>query len=130
MENSDIKNDFENGLINIADKVVKAEDLVWNNHPAYKGVALKHLITGKDTSNKFSCHFVKVEPGCEIGLHIHEGKTELHEIIAGSGFGYIEEKQFVYKPGIITLIPADKEHHVKAGENGLFIFAKFFPALV
>ncbi len=72
---------------------------------------------------------VKIEPDCEIGNHIHQGKAELHEIISGSGFGTVGSDKIEYKPGIISLIPADINHGVKAGAAGLMLLAKFTPSL-
>jgi len=121
---------FENGIVNLTGKRINTKDLPWNPSPVYKGVSLKHIITGAETNNSFSAHLVEIEPGCEIGLHTHQGKTELHEIVSGSGFGYIENNKIPYKSGVIAMISADKDHFVKADENGLCIFAKFFPALL
>lgn len=126
----ELYNSFENGIISFNDKKVNINELPWNPSPAYKGVSLKHVITGSNTNNYFSIHLVKIEPGCEIGLHNHLGKTELHEVMAGEGLAYIEESEIQYKTGVISLIPADKDHLVKAGDDGLYLFAKFFPALI
>jgi quercetin dioxygenase-like cupin family protein len=93
-------------------------------------VFLKHLIKGKSTDNRLSCHLVKINPGCEIGIHNHVGKTELHEILSGFGHCMIEQKEFDYHKGVIGFIPADKNHSIKAENEGLFLLAKFFPALL
>lgn len=34
-----------------------------------------------------------------------------------------------YTPGVISTLPADVPHEVNAGDNGLYLFAKFMPAL-
>ncbi len=41
----------------------------------------------------------------------------------------IGEKKLQYLSGTITLIPEDINHKVKAGKDGLFLLAKFVPAL-
>ena len=105
------------------------ESLPWNNHPAFAGVALKHLITGKDTDGKFSCHIVRIDTGCEIGTHIHEGKWELHEVVKGKGYCLLENEKVDYDAGIVTAIPADLPHSVVAEEQ-LYLLAKFVPALL
>jgi quercetin dioxygenase-like cupin family protein len=121
---------FEAGSLFINGKVVNIKSLVWNEHPAFKGVYLKHILKGEDTNNTLSCHLVKIDAGCEIGTHNHCGKTELHEVIFGHGKCFVGEKEIDYTTGKITVMPADINHKVTAGDEGLFLFAKFFPALV
>lgn len=119
----------EGAVFCTSDKII-VKDISWNDHPSFSGVALKHLITAKDTEGKFSSHLVRVTSGCEIGEHIHEGKWELHEVIKGNGKCIIEGKEFNYCEGITAVIPADIPHIVKAGGDDLYILAKFVPALV
>ena len=42
----------------------------------------------------------------------------------------IKQEKIDYHKGVIGFIPADKNHSVKAKDDGLFILAKFFPALI
>ena len=123
-------NDFEKGILYINEKCIDVENLVWNEHSVFKGVFLKHIIKGEFTDNRLSCHFVKINPGCEIGIHSHAGKTELHEIISGYGHCIVGKTKFDYRKGIIGFIPADVDHYVIAENEGLFLLAKFFPALL
>ncbi len=123
-------NAFNKGKLYINDKCIDVENLEWNEHAAFKGVFLKHIIKGESTDNKLSCHLVKINPGCEIGLHNHIGKTELHEILSGNGHCSIEQTNIDYKKGVVGFIPADKDHSVKAEDEGLLLLAKFFPALL
>ena len=109
---------------------IYAQDLAWNAHPAFKGVSLKHLVKGESTNGKFSCHLVKVESGCEIGDHIHKDKWELHEIIDGIGKGILADKEITYELGVSVVIPERIKHKVIAGEEDLYLLAKFVPALV
>ena len=111
------------------DKQVKIEALEWNAHPTFKGVSLKHLISGKDTENQLSCHIVKVEPNCILDIHQHDGKVEIHEVIGGSGTMFLGKKEINYTVGQVCVIPANTPHKVVAGKDGLYLFAKFTPAL-
>lgn len=120
---------FEKGLFVLPERTVDFSQLRWNDHPAFSGVALKHLITGKDTDGTFSYHLVRIAPGCRIGTHIHETQLETHEVIAGGGECITAGTELVYEPGTISILPAGVEHEVIAGEAGLYLFAKFFPAL-
>ncbi len=117
------------GKVVIGRAAMDVESLPWNNHPTFEGVALKHLITGKDTEGKFSCHVVRINTGCAIGTHIHEGKWELHEVVKGKGYCTLENNKIDYVEGIVTVIPADVAHSVFAEEQ-LYLLAKFVPALL
>ncbi|MDR2920532.1 MAG: AraC family ligand binding domain-containing protein [Tannerella sp.] len=111
------------------DRQVDIDTLIWNPHPAFKGVFLKHLVTGKDTDNALSCHIVKIESNCILDTHLHDGKIEIHEVISGSGMISLDNKEISYSTGRICIIPANTLHKVVAGKDGLYLFAKFTPAL-
>jgi quercetin dioxygenase-like cupin family protein len=118
------------GTVYMVDKEQNISDLPWNPHASFKGVYLKHLIVGKDTDNKLSCHIVKIEPGCVLETHIHDGKMEIHEVVAGNGKMYLDDKEIDYRQGQICVIPANMPHKVIAGVNGMYILAKFTPSLL
>ena len=126
----DILQSFQEGQIFSAAQEENVTDMPWNEHPKYQGVALKHLITAKDSDGKFSSHLVRVNHGCEIGNHIHEGKWELHEVLRGRGKCSIDQKEVDYRAGVMATIPADIPHVVAATESDLYILAKFVPALL
>lgn len=117
-------------------KVITLEDnfevtrLGWNKHPSCEGVFLKHLVTGKHTDGKFSCHLVKVQAGCQISEHIHAHNWELHEVVTGEATGHLAGKSVPYVAGTTIVIPEGQPHKVVAGEQDLYLLAKFVPALV
>lgn len=106
------------------------EAMPWVSHPLFKGVSMKHLISGKETEGQMSCHVVRVEPECSLDYHVHDGQWELHEVIDGDGTGRLKTRTVSYSAGRVTLIPKGTGHSVKAGESGLVMLAKFFPALI
>lgn len=121
---------FDTGAV-IADGAAKsAADLPWHQHPTFAGVALKHLLTGAETGGAFSVHLVRLEPGAEIGDHVHETSWELHEVASGSGECLLEGRAIPYEPGRIAVMPMKAAHRVRAGEDGLRLLAKFVPALL
>ena len=77
-----------------------------------------------------SSHIVKVDPGAVLEEHVHEGQLELHEVIQGDGRSELGSKNADYYPGRMAVIPKGIKHKVIAGDNGLVILAKFFPALL
>ncbi len=121
---------FQEGRIFLGSQDENVQDLPWHEHPQFQGVALKHLVTAKDSGGKFSSHLVRVNRGCEIGNHIHEGKWELHEVLAGRGKCRIDRKELDYCEGVTAVIPSDIPHLVQATETDLYIMAKFVPALL
>lgn len=127
---SEIVKKLDEGKVVCLEKETDVKELDWNAHSAFKGVFLKHLVKGEDTDGKFSCHLVKIESGCEIGEHIHEKQWELHEILDGAGRGMLSDKEITYQQGVSVVIPNRVKHKVIAGENDLYLLAKFVPALV
>lgn len=121
---------FESGKVSFLNDDINASEIPWNSHPTFKGVYLKHLITGSQTNGTLSCHLVKIEPNCTIDNHIHEGKLEVHEVIHGKGCCHIGDRKIPYESGSIALIPSDINHKVTADQEGLYILAKFSPALL
>lgn len=101
----------------------------WVEHKDFKGVRLKHLLTAAQTGGQFSCHLVSIEPKHCIGLHQHPESAELHEVISGTGVCLTAGRELPYSSGTLALLPSGEEHEVRAGENGLCLFAKFIPAL-
>ena len=121
---------FEKGFVKGLESKLSIEELPWTEHAAFKGVYLKHLIKGAETNGQLSCHLVHIKPMCIIDWHIHEGKLEVHEVLDGSGEGWINELKLDYRTGSVALIPAGINHKVVAGNEGLFILAKFSSALL
>jgi len=105
-------------------------DIPWKPHPAFPGVALKHLVTGAQTCGALSCHLVRVDPGMVLPPHVHDAQWELHEVAAGSGTAVIDGREAAYVPGVTAVIPRGMDHTVRAGAEGLRLLAKFFPALL
>ena len=97
---------FNQGRLALPGKTVDFDNLPWNAHPTFKGVALKHIVTAADTNGQFSYHLVRIDPGCKIGNHIHATQLETHEVIRG--FGKLE--------GLCALIVfAANRHNLKTG---------------
>lgn len=103
--------------------------LPWNPHPRFPGVSLKHLVTAADTGGRFSYHLVRIEPACAIGSHAHETQLETHEVVAGGGVCVNAGMELAYAPGVLSIFAANSAHEVRAGGEGLRLFAKFMPAL-
>lgn len=120
---------FEMGKLILPSRQVDFKSIDWSPHAKFEGVALKHLITSKYTNGAFSYHLVRIEPNKKIGKHIHDTQLETHEVITGSGICVNQGKELSYEAGAISIFPIGIEHEIIAGADGLYIFAKFIPAL-
>ena len=120
---------FNDGKLVLPEKEAGFAGIEWSKHPTFKGVELKHIITAKDTDGKFSYHLVRIAPGCSIGNHIHETQLETHEVIKGRGGCVNAGSTISYEAGTISIMQAGVPHEVTAGSEGLYLFAKFMPAL-
>ena len=127
--NNNVFESFNEGTMKLPDKNVNFMDIPWTNHPTFEGVELKHIVTSKDTNGQFSYHLVRIAPNKSIKNHIHEKQLETHEIIAGQGVCMNAGVKLSYEPGVISIMPAKVPHEVNAGKDGLYLFAKFIPAL-
>lgn len=120
---------FTNGKLVTPAATKDFNNIPWREHPSFTGVELKHILTSEETNGAYSYHLVRIAPNCSIGEHIHETQLETHEVIAGNGTCINEGTAITYEPGVISVFPAGIPHEVNAGQNGLYLFAKFMPAL-
>lgn len=129
----DYQNLFEQfdkaGKLALPDTEILFADIPWSKHPVFEGVELKHIITSGQTDGQFSYHLVKIAPNKKIGNHVHRTQLETHEVISGNGICINKGTEIKYEPGVISILPMNIPHEVKAGSEGLYIFAKFMPAL-
>lgn len=131
MESRNCFEKFEKkGRLFVENSIIEFDKIQWSNHPTFDGVALKHIITSKETYGAFSYHLVKISPNKKIGFHIHQDQLETHEVIFGEGKCIKNETEFHYNTGVITIFPAGIKHEIIASKTGLYLFAKFFPALI
>lgn len=112
------------------ERSVAVDDLPWNEHKTFAGVFLRHLVKGSDSNGAFSCHLVKIAPGCGIGNHEHADSWELHQVVAGNGAAIVGGTTVSYASGVWHAIPHGAAHRVDAGENGLELVAYFSPPLL
>ena len=120
---------FNNGRFEIPGAKSSFAQIPWSKHPTFEGVELKHIVTGKETAGAYSFHLVRIAPGKSILDHIHDPQLETHEVIAGKGVCINDGQEIEYVPGVISIMPTKVHHEVHAGDEGLYLFAKFMPAL-
>lgn len=129
MNNLQVFKAFDNGSLRLPHGEKSFIEIPWSKHPTFEGVELKHILTAKDTDGKFSFHLVQIAPNKSIKNHIHESQLETHEVISGIGICVNDGQKVNYEAGVISIFPPNIPHEVNAGSEGLYLFAKFFPAL-
>lgn len=127
--NNELFDAFSTGRLALVGSETAFEHINWSKHPTFEGVELKHIVTSKDTNGAFSYHLVRIVPEKSIGNHIHATQLETHEVIAGDGVCINNDVEIKYEKGVISIMPQGVPHEVKAGKEGLYLFAKFMPAL-
>jgi len=130
METREISACLANGSVTYPERDDATGQIQWNEHPKFKGVYLKHLVRGADTQGKLSCHLVRINPNSALEDHSHEEQWELHEVMEGEGKFILGQRETLYYPGRMGIIPKGMTHKVTAGRTGLVLLAKFFPALL
>lgn len=118
------------GRLRLPDTDAPFSEIPWTKHQTFDGVELKHIVTARETGGQFSYHLVRIAPRKAIGSHAHSIQLETHEVIAGTGVCVNGGKELLYEPGVISILPMGVSHAVTAGPDGLYLFAKFIPALV
>ncbi|MDR1732313.1 MAG: cupin domain-containing protein [Synergistaceae bacterium] len=129
MDGQSVFERFKNGRLYTTEGIREFAAVEWSQHPKFEGVELRHIVPGAQTKDQFSYHLVRIAPGKKIGLHTHETQLETHEVIDGDGVCLCGGREMTYESGVIAILPKNEEHEVKAGPNGLLLFAKFFPPL-
>lgn len=130
MDYQNLFEQFSNeGKLILPSTEISFADIPWSKHPAFEGVELKHIVTSKQTNGQFSYHLVRIAPNKKIGNHVHKTQLETHEVISGSGVCINAGVVMKYESGVISILPMNMPHEVRAGDEGLYIFAKFMPAL-
>lgn len=119
---------FEKGSVTNGKGTKDIGLIPWNEHKDFPGVFLKNIVSGDETGALFTCHLVRIEPNSKIGLHTHPTSIELHEVVAGSGVCATECGEIAYTAGSMAVLACNAPHEVRAGRDGLCLFAKFITA--
>ena len=61
--------------------------------------------------------------------HIHDPRLKMNEVVAGYGKCLNGGAEIEYRPGVISIMPSKVHHEVHAGDDGIYLFTIFMPAL-
>ena len=93
-------------------KVIKPEDLVWKEHPVFKGAQIVILV-GDPTKTETIVQRVKFPPNFKVPPHTHP-YSEVVTVLSGTywnAMGDDMEKGMMLKPGSVFVLPANHTHH-------------------
>ncbi|MCI1822283.1 MAG: cupin domain-containing protein [Megasphaera sp.] len=88
-------------------------------------VIFKHLLTNEQLNEKCRVYAeVTLEPGCEIGYHVHHGDAETFYILSGEGEFNDNGTVRIIKKGDVTYTPSDIGHSlINRGSANLVLMA-------
>lgn len=109
-----------------------AENLLWENHPAIKGVSIKKIVTteqfGKDSP---SIVMVKIPVGVEVPEHLHEESEDILFILAGEATMWIEGIGNVkLQKNVVVRVPRNTKHRIFDVTDGLLVYDVFSPGIM
>jgi mannose-6-phosphate isomerase-like protein (cupin superfamily) len=80
-----------------------------------KGDLECRLVVGRDDAkgNLQFMHDDVLEPGAEIGEHVHEGDEEVYLIIEGKGTMIVDGREYPAGPGDATLCLSGHSHGIR-----------------
>lgn len=91
--------------------------------PNFKGGEGRYIMKHY-TDDKVKIMFGRLEPGCSIGLHTHEGNSEIMYILSGVATYIYEGEEEVVLPGEAHYNPMGKQHTLmNKGTDDLTFFA-------
>lgn len=110
--------------------IISPDDLAWESHPRFAGIAMKSLITSA-TNPQASVSRVDVPPGGVIGRHIHPQEIETVYVLAGQSLLSLGDADYPFGAGQIVAIPAGLEHGLRnAGQETVQLLTFFTPPIV
>ena len=91
--------------------------------PNFKGGEGRYIMKHY-TDDKVKIMYGRLEPGCSIGLHTHEGNSEIMYILSGVATYIYEGDEEVVLPGEVHYNPMGKHHTLmNKGSEDLTFFA-------
>jgi hypothetical protein len=99
-------------------KIVTPDQLVWKDHPLFKGVQVVVLIGDPAKAGDLYVQRVKLPPNYQVAPHTHLGDETLTVLTGSVGVGMgekFEKKGEMLKAGALWVHPAKPAHYVWTG---------------
>ena len=108
-------------------KVIKADELVWKDHPFFKGVKTAALL-GDPAKAETIIIRNKFPPNYRVAPHTHP-YTEILTVISGRvGHGTgekFEAQGEMFRPGTVFVLPPNHAHYVWTGNDPAIIQVQY-----
>ena len=110
-------------------KDIQVNDLTWAQHPVFKDLLIKKLLTHAEDNVDLSIVMVRVKKGSEIPVHVHEQDDIVYHL-EGKGKMWVDGVgDFDVSAGSFMRIPAGIKHQPHDIEEDILAFDIFFPHL-
>ena len=110
-------------------RVVDSAVETWGEHPRFKGVMLKQLLTGAD-NGLASVNMVRLEAGKEIPHHTHPAHVETAFILSGKVYLWLGDQEVLFSAGQVVAVPMNTVHGLRNPfEQDLEVLAMFTPPI-
>ena len=108
---------------------LKVQDLSWNDHPVFKDLFIKKLLTHEMDNVDLTVVMVKVKKGAQVPAHVHD-QDDITYHLEGKGKMWVEgEGDFDVEAGSFLRIPAGVRHQPHDIEEDILVFDIFLPHL-
>ena len=107
-------------------KVIKPDEIVWQEHPVFKGAQVVWMM-GDPTKAELIVQRTKIPPHFKIPAHTHP-YAELITVISGTywnAMGDDMEHGAMLKPGSAFILPAGHVHRTWTGDEEAIVQATF-----
>ncbi len=110
-------------------KVADKEAGDWKDHPRFRGVQVKNLLTTADNVWA-NVNVVRVPPGREIGMHGHSEQVETIHVLAGESILTVCGAERRFCAGQIVAVPVSVAHSLRNdGQEMVELLTIFTPPL-
>ena len=110
-------------------KDIKVDELSWEQHPVFKELLIKKLLSHEKDNVDLSIMMVNAKKGVEVPPHVHEQDDIVYQL-AGKCKMWVEgEGEFEMLPGSFIRIPAGIKHQPHDVEEDVLAFDIFLPHL-
>ena len=110
-------------------RVVDSAAEAWGEHPRFKGVLLKQLLTGAD-NGLASVNMVRLEAGKEIPHHTHPVHVETAFLMSGKVYLWLGEREVLFSAGQVVAVPMNTVYGMRNPfDQDAEVFAMFTPPM-
>ena len=77
-------------------------------------VKITNLLTKEELNDKGRLYgIIRLEPGCSIGYHVHEGESEIFHVLCGSALYNDNGTEVIINAGDTTVTASGEGHSIK-----------------